>query len=203
MVDLDVALFIAGVILLVVGIIGDVEIRGIKIGTDNPIARIILGLIGILFICVSLYIYFSPKTPSPISTEYFAPTLPSSQIVTISPSEPPSALTQVTHIPIIHKVVESEEYKAGDLYLNKDIFFSDVDGDAYSVTYELLSASIAGIEVNNDPIQSSPSEQAIGTYVTGTWDCQKIGSYTIVLKARILDRAGNQSEPVDLTFNCH
>jgi hypothetical protein len=206
-----------GVLLLLVGIVGQVKAKEIEVGTKNPLARIILGLIGLLFISVSIISSFAPFIPSLIPTASIesSPTLPPNPTVTITPSstpsptvtisssETPAPLPQVNHIPIISKVVEREESKAGELYLYKDIFFSDASGDAYLVAYELVSASIAGIQVNNDPIPSLASEQEIGTYITGTWNCRNTGIYTIILQARIMDRAGNQSVPVELTFHCH
>jgi hypothetical protein len=206
-----------GVLLLLVGIVGQVKAKEIEVGTKNPLARIILGLIGLLFISVSIISSFAPFIPSliptastestatlpPNPTATITPSSAPSPTVTLSSSQTPSPVPQVNHIPIIYKVVEREESKAGELYLYKDIFFIDASGDAYLVAYELVSASIAGIQVNNDPIQSLPSEQEIGTYITGTWNCKNTGIYTIILKARILDRAGNQSVPVELTFHCH
>jgi hypothetical protein len=140
------------------------------------------------------------QKPINTATALFPLPLPTSIIDT---PETTALLLQVVHVPIIQKVEEQEDFKAGKLFLYKDIFFIDAAGDAYLVTYELVSSTIAGIQVQNDSIQSSPSEQITGTYVIGTWDCGNMGTYTIILEARILDRAGNQSKPVEVTFKCH
>ena len=42
-----------GVILLVVGLIGQVKAREIEVGTQNPIVRVILGLIGLTFVLIA------------------------------------------------------------------------------------------------------------------------------------------------------
>jgi hypothetical protein len=94
-------------------------------------------------------------------------------------------------------VEEREETKTGQLCLYKDIFFSDAAGAAPLVTCEVVSATIAGIKVHNAPIQSSASEQIAGTYVTGSWNCENKGIYTVVLLLRIYDR---QSQAVT-SFN--
>jgi len=109
------------------------------------------------------------------------------------------------HVPLILKIAERKEYVGNDLFIHKDIYFTDSDGDAYTVAYKLISTTLnaSEITVKNDAIVASSDEQKYQAIVVGTWECgTRYRNYTIVLEARILDKAGNQSEPITITFNC-
>jgi hypothetical protein len=119
-----------------------------------------------------------------------------------SPPDSSSPLHQNDHVPVIIKVEDEEEYKAGRQFLYKDILFIDPAGDADRVVYELVWAGITGVKVYDDPIRSSPAVQKKGAYVRATWDCKNIGPYTVILKARIVDEDTNRSSPETIIFNC-
>src|SRR5574341_2341490 len=61
-------LFTCGILLLLVGLIGQVKAKEIEIGTKNPIVRIILGVIGVLFVYLALSKDYLPILASPTQT---------------------------------------------------------------------------------------------------------------------------------------
>jgi hypothetical protein len=179
---------------------------------DSAIIRVVkailspLGIIGIVAAIIIILMLLRSgwtieKTTIKVGPFEFNLQKPTTTLLPFSTSTT-SPIPQIIHVPIIQGIIGKEEYKSGQLILYKEIYFSDALGDAHLATYELVSATIAGIKIEEDPIQSSPSKQIIGTYVTATWYCGGKGAYTIILRAHILDKAGNQSGPVDLTYIC-
>ncbi len=85
-----------GVILLVVGLIGQVKAREIEVGTQNPIVRVILGLIGLTFVLIALYQSIPPFQGAITNTATLPPT--SSAIVSETPflSSPPTTSIAAT-----------------------------------------------------------------------------------------------------------
>jgi hypothetical protein len=57
-----------------------------------------------------------------------------------------------------------------------------------------------GQHVRGGLVTASAAEQKHEAVETATWVCYTQGTY--VLEMRFVDRAGNSSEPVDLTFPC-
>ena len=114
-------------------------------------------------------------------------------------------ITSVSRVPRMLQILERQENSENGLIIYKDIYFVDEDGDAFVVAYALISTTLDRNEIiiKNDLITSNPDEQKKGTVVTGAWYCgYKYSNYWIILEARILDIAGNQSEPFVLEFNC-
>lgn len=113
--------------------------------------------------------------------------------------------TSASNVPLMLQISERQGNGDNGLIIYKDIYFVDPDGDAYVVAYKLLSTSLnpSAITVKNDSIKSTPDEQKKGAIVVGAWECgYKYSNYSVILEARILDNAGNQSEPFVLEFNC-
>jgi hypothetical protein len=138
---------------------------------------------------------------SPTATTIVAATMKPMSENTIQVVEP----TVGNHVPLIIKIAERKEYVGNDLFIHKDIYFTDSGGDAYTVAYKLISTTLnsSEITVKNDAVVASSVEQKYQAIVVGTWECgTRYKNYTIVLEARILDRAGNQSEPIIITFDC-
>ncbi len=74
--DLKTTLLTLGVILILVGLIGQVKAKEIEVGTKNPLARLVLGLIGFAFVGVALSDVILPPTSTPtftLTTEIKAP----------------------------------------------------------------------------------------------------------------------------------
>ncbi|CAH1092386.1 hypothetical protein [Candidatus Nitrotoga sp. 1052] len=55
--DYRTALLTFGVVFLLVGLIGQVKLKELEVGTSNSIARAILGVLGLILILLSLYRY--------------------------------------------------------------------------------------------------------------------------------------------------
>lgn len=108
--------------------------------------------------------------------------------------------------PIFESITQREKNSGGQLIINEDIYFSDTDGDAYLIQYELVSISpdLSGIHVQNDSIEASSEQQKNGASKTITWECGSTNkTYTVTLQAQIVDQAGNQSDPFNVIFKCH
>lgn len=88
-----------------------------------------------------------------------------------------------------------------ELFIHQDISFQDPDGDAFLVTYAMLWTTLSTIHVEDDPITALPDAQRAGAIVTATWRCGRT-PHQVMLRAWILDRAGQRSQPVDLLFSC-
>jgi pimeloyl-ACP methyl ester carboxylesterase len=114
----------------------------------------------------------------------------------------PADQTKVArHAPVILRVVERTENEDGRLIVHKDITFTDAEGDAMAVVNKVVSYDLGAYHpyASNDVILESSDEQRDEAFATVTWSNP---SSTIVYETRILDRAGNLSEPVILTFTC-
>ena len=123
-------------------------------------------------------------------------------------SQPPVSISQLSsqspadgHPPVILRSEEREEIIDGFMYIYQDIFFTDPDGDAVAVTYNQVSSSLTyPIQFTDDPIEASAEEQINEALFTVTGRCwQKL---QLVFECRILDRAGNMSEPVTFRMPC-
>ena len=120
----------------------------------------------------------------------------------LSPTAQPEAQAQaVSHPPVVQRVVEREEVIDGFLYVYDDIYFTDPDGDASAATYNLISSTLPyELHFTDDPIEASAEEQqgeALFTVAGRCW--QKL---ELAFESRIVDRAGNTSEPVLFTLSC-
>lgn len=98
------------------------------------------------------------------------------------------------------EILDIKTRKAG-LTIYADIYFKDDEGDAYLVAYELVNSTTKDIVIRDDAIAVPANDQISGTVATVTWSCFTRG-YTVTLKARIIDKADNQSDPFPVTFDC-
>lgn len=67
---MDATLLTLGILLLLVGLIGQVKAKEIEIGTTNPFVRTILAIIGVVFVYLALsksYLTNTSASPTPIS----------------------------------------------------------------------------------------------------------------------------------------
>jgi hypothetical protein len=121
-------------------------------------------------------------------------------------STEPASMGKSDSAPVFDYIEQYENYSGGQLIISEDVYFSDSDGDAYLIKYDLVSVSpaISGIQVQNDSISIAPDQQKFGTYQTILWKCGLTKkTYTVTLRARILDQAGHESSPFDVIFKCH
>jgi hypothetical protein len=119
-----------------------------------------------------------------------------------TPTAQPTSQTLVGSLPpVVRRVVEREEVIDGFLYIYDDIYFTDPDGDAVAVTYTPVSSSLPyRLNFTDDPIEASAEEQkgeALFTVAGRCW--QKL---ELAFESRIVDQAGNRSEPVLFTLSC-
>lgn len=170
---------------------------GLVLFQDPPAGNKLSPCNGEVVVVISLGPVPKPISPTPTFTNMpVSPTATSRPIATDTPLSLPTSAA-----PIIDDVVLQVENNTNGKLLHQDIHFHDLNGDAYIVTYELILSTRAGIRVENDSITATSSEQKIGAIVTGTWHC-KTGSYIVVLRATILDKAGNKSNPKEIEFDC-
>jgi hypothetical protein len=119
-----------------------------------------------------------------------------------TPTARPTDQTQAgSQPPVVLRVVEREEVIDGFLYVYDDIYFTDPDGDAVATTYITVSSSLPyALTFTDDPIEASAEEQkgeALFTVAGRCW--QKL---ELAFESRIVDQAGNKSEPVLFTLSC-
>lgn len=109
------------------------------------------------------------------------------------------------HSPVIQRVVERKENRNGRLTIHEDIYFMDTAGDAASLLNELISVTPPNVNltVEDDLIRASAAEQKQGALVTSSWSCgTAVPHVSLTVQDRILDEAGNLSEPVTVTVSC-
>jgi len=129
------------------------------------------------------------------------PTIPQS-----APPQPPGPAAQPisqadwsNHTPVILKVSERTGTKNGQTFIYEDITFKDAEGDAITVVDQLVW-STQDASVSNLDFLVSPDEQKSGATITDAWGCG--ANLEFVVETRILDKAGNLSEPVTITVKC-
>jgi hypothetical protein len=87
-----IVLFTSGVILLVVGLMGRVKAKEVEVGTSNKIVRVVSGAIGVVFICLSIYLLYTPPVPHtpPVNpTPQTSPKMPTIPIPKPTVTPPP------------------------------------------------------------------------------------------------------------------
>ncbi len=103
------AVLILGVLLILVGVIGQVKAKEIEIGTKNPIARIIVGLLGVAVCIIAISKIFDvPLIPDKTSTLTPTHTPTSVPTATEAPSPTPFPTTPVPTTTISNPVLETE-----------------------------------------------------------------------------------------------
>ena len=143
-----------------------------------------------------------PSTTTPVPVDTLTP-VRSSPALASPTAQPGVTVTAVaSSSPQIRAVDQRLQHRSGDLIIHKDIHFQDAEGDAAYVTYTVVQSDIDHYHVEDDLITASPVAQRRGAVVTASWQCGN-NNYRITLRSRIVDRAGHESEPFDLTFDCH
>ena len=211
---LGIFLFLAGLNIIEIGKII------IKPGARTCIIGLLVLILGFVFLRPYLISYFSPVSPpSPTPTieaatqAMFTPPIPPATAISVAATTavpvntqqpatqiPPSTAI-VKYPPIIAGIKLLKSPTASGVIIYADISFQDLDGDAYNVTYNVLNTTAKGIKVENDPITSPANDQILGTSVRVKWACEA-GGYVVTLNAIIQDKAGNESNPYPLVFDC-
>jgi hypothetical protein len=121
-----------------------------------------------------------------------------------SPEKIPESDVQaqsVNHPPTIIRVQGRDQVVNGFLRIFRDIYFTDMNGDAVAVTYTVTSSSLNyPLIISDTPLEIPAEEQkneAIFTEVTACW--QKMD---LEYEIRIRDLVGNSSEPVLVSLMC-
>ena len=122
-----------------------------------------------------------------------------------TPASTPQLVSQ-NDAPVILQVAERTETQNGWLVINKDISFTDPQGDAVTVVHQLISTDPAGVYISSwddVAVTASVDEQKLKGLVTSPVGCPRLlYPFSVTVEARIHDVAGNLSEPVTLTFAC-
>jgi hypothetical protein len=125
---------------------------------------------------------------------------PGSQPIELTP-KPAVRPQEGSHPPVILRVVERNRVVNGFSWTYQDIYFRDADGDATTMTYGVTSSSLrCPLEIPDEPIRASAEEQEKGALFTASWVCGM--KLNLSVEDRIVDRAGNSSEPVPFTMSC-
>lgn len=122
-----------------------------------------------------------------------------------TPTPLPAEQTDPAHAPFILRVEEREEIQNGRLFISKDIYFTDPDGDATTVVNTLLSTDPAEFStvIGDDVITTPVDEQKQGAMVASAMRCPpSLHPFSLTIEDRIRDAAGNLSEPVTVVFAC-
>lgn len=103
--------------------------------------------------------------------------------------------------PVILKVEARQEIANGYLFFYKDIYFMDLDTDAVAMVYTVTSSTLPyELQFPDTPVGASADAQEVGALFTEIAACwQKM---QVVYEGRIMDRAGNLSEPVPVSLDC-
>jgi hypothetical protein len=178
--------------------------------------RVLILLVGLLIAgggaIIAWMAFSSPSSPSsdlaspPAREEPAPPSSPTPRPLPARPRPSPTFVPTPSpspgpRPPEILRVEERRQQVGADLFIHKDIFFRDPDGDAWLVTYRVVWTTLSSIRVEDDPITADPASQRTGAIVTATWRCGAT-PHDVVLRAWIVDRAGLVSDPVDLSFSC-
>ncbi|GEM_PF-1554124 len=170
---------------------------------------LVIAGVGVLIVWMAM----APSSPSLSDRTLTAPPIWEERVPLSSPTPPPSPTRprlSPTFVPTpspsprppeILRVEERRQRLGADLFIHKDLFFRDPDGDAWLVTYRVMRTTLASIRVEDDLITADPSSQRTGAIVTATWRCGAT-PHEVVLRAWVVDRAGLASDPVDLLFSC-
>lgn len=186
------------------------------------IKPVLIGLTGFALVTILIVLYLiiranggtTPEEERPTFTEpgkhvtdtisltmSITPTLTRTPTYAQSPTETPAT---VNYTPIFQGITsEREGFRDGDYWIDKYIHFSDQSGDADRVIYTIvdIQPEISGVSVSPDYIDADQSSQISGTRVMASWRCGR-GGYMITLRAQIVDRDGNYSDPFEISFNC-
>ncbi len=116
------------------------------------------------------------------------------------PALPEDQTGASNHTPVILRAAERTETENGNVTVYEDFSFTDAAGDATLGVIKLISSTVP-MNVTDDVITASADEQKGEALVTSVWGCLKSQS-RFVIEYRILDQAGNLSEPVTRSLVC-
>jgi hypothetical protein len=119
----------------------------------------------------------------------------------VATSTPVPTATPVRQPPKLYKIELNEYMQDGQQNFEILITYRDPDGDATSVHYEVVETTNSDINVEDGTIEDAPDVQKAGAGLTGNWNCGD-GNYTVTLEITLLDRAGNTSNPEQVTISC-
>lgn len=154
--------------------------------------------------------YSTSLSIAPTPTEVI-PTLTSTPVPTPIPLTTPD-IGNTGFAPVILNIQPrmSQDYGdgSGNFIIGFDIYYSDLDGDAALISYQVTSSPIAGLVIPDDAITSTSAMQIAGTIeAIGGGDCQfswktLLTGYTVMASATIVDKAGNKSNSYPYQYGC-
>ena len=130
-------------------------------------------------------------------------TITTSPTYTLSPTRSPTRTpTPVPSLaPVISNVRLRYDKTSNGMVVYQDIYYQDVNGDAYWLDYTLVSTTADSVTIKDGSTRSSSSQQKSGAVDTGVWTCGS-GKYSVTLQITVLDEAGHRSNALVYTMNC-
>jgi hypothetical protein len=186
--------------------------RNRKLPTPVMVA-LIPAISAVLVALIALIGSFVDRPGSPVVVNVNIPTENTpTPTLTPSPIFSTPALDQNNHAPLIlniqSQLVQTVGWDNGGLATEYDIYFYDVDGDAYAVKYKVTNSSTPGIVLADGAITSNSDMQMAGTVeslngiVCETHWRTFFTGYTVMVSVSIVDKSGNQSNSFPLEFSC-
>jgi hypothetical protein len=162
------------------------------------LAGVVIAAVSVSVPTVVAPLVFPSPTPVPTATS----TVTQTPVPTITLLPTGTATLFASQPPIIDRIEIRENTSGDHLVVLLDVYFRDPDADTNTVDWEVISNSIGyPFEARDGHPRPSP-DQKDGKVVTGRWGCGSRSPYEITVEATLVDRAGNKSNSVRVTFSC-
>ena len=115
---------------------------------------------------------------------------------------PPTAIPPAVLSPVIDRVTVRLDSSSNALVAFLDVYFSDGEGDANFVDFQLISTSVEKTGTIRDVSIAPSANQRRGSVVTGQWGCGT-DVYDVTVGVTIRDQAGHTSNTIGVTFSCN
>jgi len=115
---------------------------------------------------------------------------------------PPTVTPRAVLSPVIDHVTVRLDASSDALVAFLDVYFSDSEGDANFVDFQLVSTSVEKTGTIRDISIVPSANQRRGSVVTGQWGCGT-DVYDVTVGVTIRDQAGHTSNTIGVTFSCN
>jgi hypothetical protein len=169
------------------------------------VGAVVLGGLALAFLSKGSWMPLFLPAPTPTATHTVTATAPRPvDTDTPVPSSPTATAAPESVAPVILDVAQSTTGTAPRQDITAVIHFRDPQGDASSITSELVGKTVSSNLTNPEaPILPSADLQKAGMTIPIHWKCAGSGKgYTVTFNFFVVDQAGNKSEPYPVTFHC-